>query len=210
MIRVRRLLPLAIFVAVASTAAPVAAQSIIDDWASVQAPPAPKLAPVTVEPKTTALLMLDFLKQNCAPNPRCMATLPNVAKLLAAARAAHMLVVYTNFPGTKIATDTLAPVKPLGSEPTVTSFLNKFENTKLDDILKSKGIKTVIVVGSASNGAVMYTGTDAFFHHYQTIVPVDGLSGGSAYIDQYSVFNFTSAPVMAGHVVLTRTDMIKF
>jgi nicotinamidase-related amidase len=211
MIRVRQLLPLAVLLSLAAGApAPAAAQSIVDDWASAQAPPAPTLQPVTVDPKTTALLMLDFLKENCAPNPRCMATLPAVQKLLAAARAAHALVVYTNFPGTKIATDTLAPVKPLGHEPTVTAFLDKFTGTSLDKILKAKHIKSVIVVGSAANGAVMYTGTAAFFHHYQTIVPVDGLSGASAYIDQYSVFNFIAAPVMAGHVVLTRTDMIKF
>ena len=45
------------------------AANIIDEWASVKAPPAPTLKPVTVDPKTTALLMLDFMNQNCSKRP---------------------------------------------------------------------------------------------------------------------------------------------
>jgi hypothetical protein len=63
------------------------AGSIVDEWASVK-PAAPELKPVTVEAKTTALLMLDFMKQNCGKRPRCMDTLPAMKKLLADARAA--------------------------------------------------------------------------------------------------------------------------
>lgn len=36
-------------------------QTIVDQWASVALPPAPALKPVTVDVKTTALLMLDFM-----------------------------------------------------------------------------------------------------------------------------------------------------
>ena len=46
------------------------------------------LKPVTVDPKTTALLMLDFMNQNCGKRPRCLATIPAMKKLLAEARAA--------------------------------------------------------------------------------------------------------------------------
>ena len=175
---VRRVLPLAVLGVALALAAPARAQNIMDEWATVQLPPAPKLASVTVDPKTTALLMLDFLKQNCAPNPRCMGTLPPVAKLLAAARAKKMFVVYTKFPipGPTPA-ETLAPVAPAGKEPVVTAFLDKFDRTNLDKILKQKHIKTVIVVGSASNGAVLFTASAAFAHGYKVIVPVDGLSG---------------------------------
>src|SRR5207249_649149 len=34
------------------------AGSVIDEWASVKPPPAPEVKPVTIDPKTTALLML--------------------------------------------------------------------------------------------------------------------------------------------------------
>jgi nicotinamidase-related amidase len=209
MFHLRHPLALAALASVLLHAAPSQAQSIVDEWQSAQAPPAPQLTDVTVDPKTTALLMLDFLKQNCGPNPRCTASLPKVQKLLAAARAKDLTIIYSLFPGPVIG-DTLPEVAPKGNEPVVTAFLNKFEGTDLDKILQDKGIKTVIVVGSASNGAVLYTGTSAFFHKYQTIIAVDGVSGKTPYIDQYSIYNFISAPVMGGKVTLTRTDMIKF
>jgi len=44
---------------------------IIAEWASVKPPAAPELKPVTVDPKTTALLVLDFMKGNCGARPRC-------------------------------------------------------------------------------------------------------------------------------------------
>ncbi|HEV8235177.1 MAG TPA: hypothetical protein VGP84_11305, partial [Gemmatimonadaceae bacterium] len=66
------------------------AASIADEWASVQVPPPPALKAVTLARKTTALLLLDFNKQTCNAErrPRCIASIPKVAKLLAAARAA--------------------------------------------------------------------------------------------------------------------------
>jgi hypothetical protein len=60
------------------------AQTIVDKWTSVSAPPAPQLKPVTVDPKTTALLMLDFMNQNCGKRPACVASLPGMKKLLMA------------------------------------------------------------------------------------------------------------------------------
>jgi nicotinamidase-related amidase len=209
MLCVRYLLPLGAVAAFLSIAEPGRCQSIIDEWASVKAPPAPELTSVTVDPKTTALLMLDFLKQNCGSNPRCVATLPKAKSLLAAARAKNMTVIYSTFPGPVIG-DTLSEVAPMGSEPVVTSFFNKFLNTDLDKILQNKGIKSVILMGAASDGAILYTATEAYFHNYQTIVAVDAIAGSTAYVDQFSVYQFKVAPVMGGKVILSRTDMIKF
>src|SRR5215475_8491866 len=67
---------------------------ITREWANVKLPPVPELQPVTVEPKTTALLVLDMMKANCGARPRCLATVANVKQLLDAARAHAMLVVY--------------------------------------------------------------------------------------------------------------------
>src|ERR1700688_2199629 len=97
MFRLRQLLPLAAFGLVLGSPLPAPAQTIINEWSSVTAPPAPELKAVTVDPKTTALLMLDFVKQTCNQQrrPRCVATLPKVKALLAEARAKDMLVVYS-------------------------------------------------------------------------------------------------------------------
>ena len=45
------------------------AADIMDEWANVKSPPAPALKPVTVDARTTALLMLDFMNQNCGSAP---------------------------------------------------------------------------------------------------------------------------------------------
>ncbi len=61
-----------------------AAKTIVDEWAAVQAPPPPTLRPVTVDPRTTALLILDIQRQNCNMDrrPRCVASLPRLQALL--------------------------------------------------------------------------------------------------------------------------------
>src|SRR5215472_10880753 len=82
-------------VIVALAALPSRANDITTEWTTVKPPPAPELKPATIEPKTTALLILDLMKTNCGVRPRCLATVPNVKKLLDAARAHDMMVFYT-------------------------------------------------------------------------------------------------------------------
>src|SRR5665647_2243 len=151
------------------------AANIVDEWASVATPPAPALKPVTVDAKTTALLMLDFMNQNCGKRPRCLAEIPAMKQLLADARAKKMMVVYSLIANTTTA-DVIKDVAPLADEPHVLSGPDKFRNTDLEKILKDKGIATVIVTGTASNGAVLYTASEAAFRGMNVIIPVDGLS----------------------------------
>ena len=194
MLSSRFALSFAALAALLAYGSPSSAQTVIDEWPSIKAPPAPELKAFTVDPATTALLMLDFLKQNCAPNPRCVASLPKAQKLLAAARAKGLTIIHSAYPG---GGDILPEVARKESEPLITSILDKFtltnkdgsKDTGLDKMLKDKGIKAVIVVGSAANGAVFHTATSAFFHGYQTIIPVDGMSGASAYVEQATVHN---------------------
>jgi hypothetical protein len=65
-------------------------------------PPAPTLKPVTIDPKSTALLLLDFMTENCGQRPRCVAAVPTVKALHERARVASMLVAYTLPGGGKI------------------------------------------------------------------------------------------------------------
>ena len=213
MLRSRHLWPLAALAVVLAYAAPAPAQSVIDEWNSVKAPPVPELKSVTVDPKSTALLMLDIVKQLCSPNPRCIASLPKIQKLLSAARTNGATVIYSlpiiPPPGVVIG-DTLPEVAPKGDEPVVHTFFDKFSNTDLDKILKDKGIKTVIVTGVNANGAVLYTASEAAFLGFKVIDPIDGSSAENEYIEQYVVYNFAHAPLVSSAVTLTTSDMIKF
>jgi nicotinamidase-related amidase len=185
------------------------AQTIVDEWSSVKAPPAPELKAVSIDPKTTALLMLDFVTPNCTQRPRCMASVPAVKKLLGEARAAGLLIVYATGATGKRA-DTLAELAPKDSEPVVSTGVDKFFNTELERILKDGGIKTVIAIGTAAHGAVLYTASGAALRGMQVIVPVDGISADSPYSEQYTAWHLTNAPVVSRNVTLTKFDLIKF
>ncbi len=205
----RKLFAIAVTAFAVALALPARAANIVDEWASVKAPAAPTLKPVTVDPRTTALLMLDFMNQNCGKRPRCLATVPAVKKLLGEARANKVAVVYSIIANTT-PTDVIKDVAPQAGEPHVQSGPDKFLHTDLEKILKDKGIKTVIAVGTSSNGAVLYTASGAAFRGMSVIVPVDGMSAGDPYADYSTVFTFMNAPSVSAKTTLTRSDMIKF
>jgi nicotinamidase-related amidase len=187
------------------------AQTVLDVWDTVKAPAAPELKSVTLDPKSTALLLLDFNKQTCnaEQRPRCIASIPKVAKLLAEARSNGVLVVYSLSAGA--APSDIGPeLAPKGTEPIVQSGPDKFLETDLEKILKEKNIKTVIVNGTAAHGAVLYTASGAAFRGMKVIIPVDGLSAEALYPEQYTVWNLANAPRVSAQVTLTKTDMIKF
>jgi nicotinamidase-related amidase len=195
---------------VAATASlPARASDIVAEWASVKAPAAPALKPVTVDPKTTALLMLDFMKQNCGQRPRCTASLPAMKKLLAAARAAKVPVVYSIIANSTI-NDVLPDVAAQAGEPSVLSGPDKFLRTDLEKILKDKNIQTVIAAGTSSNGAVFFTASGAVFRGMSVVIPVDGMSSVDPIAEYATVLDFITAPQVSAKTTLTRSDMIKF
>ena len=199
----------AVAAAVVGPVSPGHAANIIDEWASVKRPPAPALKPVTVDAKTTALLMLDFMNQNCGKRPACVASIPAVKKLLAEARAKKMAVVYSLIAKTTTA-DVIKDVAPQAGEPSVLSGPDKFLKTDLEKILMDRGIKTVIAVGTSANGAVLYTASGAALRGMNVIVPVDGMSSVDAYADLSTAAVLTTAPLVSSKVTLTRIDMVKF
>lgn len=193
------------------TGASASAQTIVDEWATVKAPPAPQLKPVTIDPKVTALLVLDIVKQTCNAErrPRCVASVPKIQSLLGQARAKGVPVVYSII-ATSTPSDIWKEVAPREGEPVVQSSADKFFKTDLEKILKDKGIKTVIVVGTSAHGAVLFTGTEAAKRGLQVIVPVEGMSAENAYIEQYTAYHLVNNPSYGKGVTLTRMDMIKF
>jgi nicotinamidase-related amidase len=205
----RHLIAVLVAAAASGLGLPAYANNIIDEWASVKQPSAPQLKPATVEPKTTALLMLDFMNQNCAKRPRCVASIPAMKKLLDEARAAKVTVVYSIIANSTPA-DVIKDVAPQPGEPHVLGGPDKFLHTDLEKILKDKGIKTVIAVGTASNGAVLFTASGAVFRGMNVIIPVDGMSSIDTAAEYATVLDFMTAPQVSNKTTLTRSDMIKF
>lgn len=220
MLRLKRL-PLLALAATAFFAAPSQASTIIDEWQTVKAPPAPELKSVTLDPKTTALLVIDVIKQTCNAKmrPRCVAMVPHVEKLLTEARDNGVYVVYSLFPSPKPASfpnpkisDFVPELAPKGNEPVVTAFVDKFElggkDTGLEKLLKKKGIKTLIPIGVSSHNGVLFTAVMASLRGFNVVVPVDGMSGNNAYEDQATDYILSSSIVYK--TTLTSVDQIRF
>jgi nicotinamidase-related amidase len=198
----------AVFVAALAPSAQAA--NIIDEWANVKAPPPPELKPATVDAKTTALLLLDFINPNCTNRPRCMANLPAMKKLLTEARAKGVMVVFS-VAGAATSANILPDIAPLAGEPVVKSSVDKFLGTDLEKILKDKGIQSVIVNGTGAHGAVLYTASVAALKGFNVIVPVDGMASEDLYFEQVTAWLLAKGTGGIGaKVTLTRSDMIKF
>ena len=201
-----------VIIALCASSSFAQSKTIIDEWASVQAPKPPELKPVKIDdPKTTAYLVLDIVKQSCnnERRPRCIASVPRIQGFLKQARAKGLAVVYSKTNNATPA-DVIQDVAPIEGEPMVSTSAEKFYKTDLEKILQEKGIKTVIVVGTAAHGAVLFTGTEAAKRGFKVIVPVDGMSAENTYIEQYSAWHLVNNPSYAAQVTLTKFDLISF
>ena len=185
--------------------------TIIDDWSQIAIPPPPELRSVTVNSTTTALLILDMQNNLTDPSvrPRAAMSIPVISFLLSKARAHSMLVVYSNTPGAS-PSDIVSALSPLPGDPVVRSGVDKFYRTDLEQILADHGIRTVIVTGTAANGAVLYTATGAALRGMKVIVPVDGMSAEPEYVEQYVAWHLLNSPGTRNAATLTRSDLILF
>jgi nicotinamidase-related amidase len=194
------------------TLAAYSATDIIDDWATVKPPPAPELKALTLDSSTTALLILDMTtKGSCSTRPRCQATLPNVKRLYDAARAAGAMFWYS-VGADSTPEDVYPGFMPRQGEYFPQPGPDKFLGSNLEDKLKARGIKTVIVCGTSFQGVGIGTGSGAAQRGYKVIVPVDCLSSEDPYMEQYSAWHFFKGgpAAVTRNSTLTRSTMVKF
>src|SRR5207237_7537516 len=87
--------------------------------------------------------------------------------------------------------DALAPAR---SDPVITkSRYRGFAGTPLDALLRSRGIRTLLMAGIASNVCVESTLRDAYFHEYWPVMIEDAtMPAGTPEIQQATVYNVTT------------------
>ncbi len=190
------------------------AGDIITDWDSVKLPPKPELKSVTVDPKTTALLVLDLMKNNCAARPRCLPIVPTIKKLIDEARAHNMMIVY-NLTGASKPEDMVdASVMPKPGDFMIKNGRggDKFIDSNLEAGLKEKGIKTVIITGTSAQGAVATTSNGATGRGLKVVVPVDGTASEDSFRELYGIYHLAAGgpAALTQNVTVTRSDLIKF
>jgi nicotinamidase-related amidase len=208
-----RMMVAVIAAAALAALAPARAQTLIEEWGTAQFPPPPALKPAVLVPAETALLVMDFTVQTCTQErrPRCAASVPKVAALVAQARAKGALIVYSVAVPNSVPADILKELTPAAGETVLPPLgPDKFVNSDLDKTLRDKGIKTVVALGTQAQTSVLHTGASAALRGYKVVVPVDGMSADAVFPELYTAWHLTTAARISNQVTLTKLDMIGF
>jgi nicotinamidase-related amidase len=214
----------ATFIAPPTTAVPTTAAPIVAPSPTASPTPAPNVAPalpapvaVTLDAKTTALVILDVINPTCSTRPACNDSIPALQALIKKAKDASVPVVYTNTAATNAIVAQIAPAA--GDVTVVPTNADKFNNPDFDATFKAKKVTTLLLVGTRSNGAVLYTAFEANVRGYTVVVAVDGISGSIPFettLAEWQMLNqpgFTNAdnkPLAEKLVTLSRGDLITF
>jgi nicotinamidase-related amidase len=189
------------------------AGTIIDDWANAKLPPPPQLKPVTLQPKETALLVMDFTVQTCTPEKRkrCADSVPKVKALVEAARGKGALIIYSVAVPGSVPGDVLKELAPAAGEQVLPPLgPDKFIASDLEKTLHDKGITTVVAMGTQAQTSVLHTGGEAALRGFKVVVPVDAMSSDDLFPELYTAWHLANAARISNQVTLTRLDMVGF
>jgi nicotinamidase-related amidase len=185
---------------------------------TLQMPALPDPVPVTLNPKTTALLVFDYVEPICASQPKCKnEMLPTATAFMARARKAGMVVAYGTLEDN--ISKWMPEVAPQpGDIKIICTIQDRFYNTDLDKDLKAKGITTTIMIGWKVSGSLAYSSVGAAVRGYTVVVPVDTTGAPTDYeqvIGFYNILNqrngnMTNQPLKPSAPTLSRTDIITF
>ena len=185
---------------------------------TLQMPALPDPVRVTLDPATTALLVLDYVEPICSREPRCKdVMLPAMTPFMARIRKTGMVVAYgTREPNKSKWLPEVAPAP--GDIQVISTAQDRFYQTDLDAALKAKGIKTIIMVGWKVSGSITYSSVGATIRGYTVVVPMDTTAATTDYetaIGFYQILNqsngnMTNEPLKASAPTLSRTDLIEF
>ena len=153
---------------------------------------------VELNPKNTALLVIDM--QNDFANPRgrlyveqARETIPRIKRLLERARGRGVLRIFTldtHYPGDPEFTlwgehavkgswgwMIVDELKPIEGEILIEKpRYDAFYSTMLDDILRFRGVRNLVVTGTLANVCVLHTIASASMRMYRVYVPIDCIS----------------------------------
>ncbi|HTI85888.1 MAG TPA: isochorismatase family protein [Alphaproteobacteria bacterium] len=185
---------------------------------TLKMPALPDPVGVTLDPKATALLVLDYVDPICSAQPKCEGgMLPALTAFMAKAREAGVIVAY----GTREQTMSkwLPPIAPAPGDIKIESTAqDRFFSTNLEQELKGKNITTIVMAGWKVNGSVTYTSVGATVRDFTVVVPVDTTAAATDYetvIGFYQILNqsngnLTNEPLKPRAATLSHTDLITF
>jgi len=154
--------------------------------------------PVTVDTQKSALLVLELSQYLADPEYFASPLVPGVTKLLARAREAGILIVFTiphpfkDKPYGQVYSGFMRrPSEPVFFPPS----FDKFADGKLRTLLNLYDIDNLIMTGCKANMALLYTATRAVTeYNYNIVIPVDGLAATTEYEKEYTLYQFRAYP----------------
>lgn len=180
-----------------------------------EGPNRPQPEHLKLDSKTTAVLVLDLSSRCHDPKEICFQLMNPLAEFLERARESSVPIIYTvsaAAKGTPLG-EVAQPLKRRGTEPILyPDAFDKFMGGELQDQLHRLGCRFVVIVGSATNVAVLYTATTAArVHRYDVIVPLDGVLAKRQYEQEYALHQLTVLPASAHKQIrFTNLNWIEF
>jgi nicotinamidase-related amidase len=161
-------------------------------------PNRPKPSPVSLAVDETAIVVLDLSARCQDPKEVCSKLMKPLGNFLERARARRMPIIYTisaHTRGTPMQ-EVASPLRRRDSEPVLyPDSFDKFFGGELQNFLSERGVKNLVVVGSLTNVAVLYTSSSAArVYGYDVIMPLDGVNAHSKYEHEYALHQFTILP----------------
>jgi len=180
-----------------------------------EGPNRPEPQPLKLDAATNAIAVLDLSRRCENPQEVCSKLMIPLGQFLARARQASVPIVYTisaAAKGTPLG-EVAAPLARRASEPVLyPDAFDKFFDGQLKAQLDRWNCRSLVLVGSATNFAVLYTATTAArIFHYDVVVPLDGVNAKRDYEHEYAIHQMTILPASAHERFrFTKLAMIEF
>jgi nicotinamidase-related amidase len=164
----------------------------------MEGPNKPEPQPIHLDIESTAVVVLDLSTRCHDPKEVCSKLLEPIGEFLEQVRTFGVPIIFTvsaSAKGTSLA-EVAPALKRRATEPVIyPDAFDKFTGGELHAFLTKVRAKSLIVVGSSTNIAVLYTcSTAARVYNYKIILPLDGINTRSQYEHEYSLHQFTVLP----------------
>ena len=178
------------------------------------APMRPQPQPMRLDRATTAVAVLDLGTRCDDPAAECHQLLDGIGAFLDRARSARVPIVFTvslSAKGTPLGEVAGALRRQPGEPVLYPDGFDKFTGGELQTWLTQRGVRNLVVAGSATNFAVMYTATAAARNYrYNVVIPLDGVNAGNAYQHEYALHQLSVLPAAAVKIQFSTLSMIEF
>ena len=170
--------------------------------------------PVTLDPATTAIIVLDLNIRAENPENAACAVIRPAKDFLARSRGFSVPIIFTVVVWEKETPDgDVAPLLNRGADEPLLypNGYNKFVGGDLLNLLHRWGTKTLVLLGGGANFALLYTASAASREHgYSVVIPLDGIYAQSDYEMDYALYQFTVLPRVQDKFRFTNLAEINF